>query len=350
MRLINSLVLFLFLSNSIHSQVKDDTVAKVNGEPIFLSEIEKIKSNFKEQYPDFGRLSSDELNRIALDKAIEEKLLKQEADKEKIKVFDWEVKNEIDNLKKRVAISEGISEINTSKIDAVFNEKLRQQNMSIEDLKENIKKKIMMEKVIDKNVKSKIKKPTDDELKKFFEDILKASKTGVQDNLSDEEKEFYSILAERLKEAFGERVRYRQILIKPNSYTEADKKRAYEKAVSIRERIINGEDFEDIAVRESSDFSAKNGGDMGYVVRGNLPENLEKVVFSLNPGQISEPIWTDFGYYIIQVVEKKIAEKPRFERIKPDLENILMQKRFAQEVDNYLKELKKRAAIEVYKK
>lgn len=355
MRLISSFILFCLGLSLLHSQVKqvkDDIVAKVNGEPIFLSELERIKLTIKEQYSDFDftKLTSDEVNRIVLEKAIEEKLLKQEADKEKIKVFDWEVKNEIDSLKKRIAAYEGIPEGNTLKIDSIFNEKLKQQNLTIEELKENIRKKIMIEKVIDKNVKSKIQKPKEDELKRFFDDIVKVSKDGSLNSLSDEEKEFYQLLAERLKEVFGERVRYRQILIKPNSYSDSDKKKAYERALSIRERILKGEDFEEIAFKESADLSAKNGGDMGYVVRGSLPESLDKVIFSLNPGDISEPVWTDFGYHIIQIVEKKIAEKPRFDKIRLDLENILLQKRFAQEVDNYIKELKKKAVVDIYRK
>lgn len=346
---------FIILSCiSLSAQVKDDTIAKVNGEAIYLSEIEKMKENLKQQYLEFGAQmpSSNDIFSIALDKIIEEKLLMQEAEKEKIKTFDWEVKQEIDNLKRRIAISEGMSDLSNQKIDFIFNEKLRNQNITMDELKNNIKKKIMMEKLVEQKIKSKLKNPTEEEVKRLFDDIIKIMKSTYSINSSpQDDKEFYFMISERFKEVFGERVRYRHIVIKPLSYNDADRKVATQKAESIRKRILSGEDFEEIAVKESADLqSAKNGGDMGYVFRGSLPENLEKVVFSLNPGEISDPVWTDFGCHIIQVTEKKIAEKPKFELVKKDLENILLQRKFAEAIDNYVKELKKKASIEIYKK
>lgn len=352
MRSISS-VLILASCLSVYTQVTEEVVAKVNGKPIYSSEVEKMKEAIKHEELNLGvRVSSDDLSSIALDKIIEERLIIQEAEKEKIKVFDWEVKQEIDNLKNRLALSEGIPNPSPQKVDSLFNEKLKNQGITIEELKNKIRNKIMMGKLVEQKVKSKVKNPTEQEIRRFFDDIVKImSSTGSLDSLSQEDLGFYLTISERFKEVFGERVRYRHILIKPSSYTEVDKKTALQKAHSIKQRILAGEDFEDVAAKESADLeSAKFGGNMGYVFRGSLPESLENVVFSLNPGEISDPVWTDFGYHIIQVVEKKIAEKPKFELVKKDLENLLFQKRYSQAIENYINELKKSAVIEIYKK
>ncbi|MCX7905807.1 MAG: peptidylprolyl isomerase [Elusimicrobiales bacterium] len=318
---------------------------------IYLSDVEKAKESLK-QHPDFSlhSFSSDELFKVALDKVIEEILLKREAEKEKIEPYGYEIEEEIKNIKRNIAISEGLSDFQSKKVEEIFNEKLKQQNITLQELKDNIRKKIQVEKLLDSKIKSKVKKPTESELKNFFDDIMKVFKSTTNLNFgSDEENEFYLALSEKIKEAFGERVRYRQILIKPNSYNEIDKKKATEKALNIKKRILNGEDFESLAALESHDImTAKNGGEVGYVFRGDLPQNIENVVFSLNPGEISEPIWIDMGCIIVQVIERKIAEKPKFEKIKQDLENILMQKRYMQEVKNYISELKRKANITIY--
>ncbi len=357
MRNTNSLslaALIVIISLHLSSQVKEEVVAKVNGEAIYLSEVNKMKKEITQQYYDYSlkQPSQQQLTKMAIDRIIEEKILKQQAEKEKIKVFDWEVKNELDNLKKHIALSQGIDDPSSTKVESIFTEKLKAQNITIDELKENLRKKILIEKLVDQKIKPLIKKPTEEEVRKFFNDIISVSKKSQDMNFSsEEEKEFYTNIAERMNEIFGERVRYRQIVIRPLSYTDQDKKKAEEKALLIRQRILNGEDFEEIAANESADtFSAKNGGDMGYVFKGNLPPSLESVVFSLNVGEVSKPVWTDFGCHIIQVTEKKIAEKPKFEKVRQELENILLQKKFSQEVDKYIKELKKSASIEIFQK
>lgn len=71
---------------------------------------------------------------------------------------------------------------------------------------------------------------------------------------------------------------------------------ALAKARAIRKRILAGEDFAKVAEVESDDLP-----DLGEVTRGQLPADVEKVAFSLKPGDISEPVKTSFGYHIIQV-------------------------------------------------
>ena len=343
MKIISSFLIILFTVVSVASEgivAKEEIVAKVNGKPIYLSEVEKMKNRIEHYNRSRGvRIPpSVDVFEIALNALIEEKLIMLEAEKEKIKVYDREVEKEIDEMRKN---------------DPYFDERLRSQNITIDDLKNDVKKKIITARIFEQKIKPQIKPLPENEIKKFFDEIIKImrSTSPIESIVNEEDVDLYRIMSRRFKEIFDERVRYRYILIRPSSYTEAGKKAAIEKAYAIKQRVLAGEDFEDIAYAESADReTAKDGGDAGYVIRGDLPESLEKVVFSLKPGEISDPIWTDSGYYVVEVVEKKIAEKPKFNLVKGDLENILMQKKYDEALQKYVEKLKSTAQIEKYKK
>ncbi len=78
---------------------------------------------------------------------------------------------------------------------------------------------------------------------------------------------------------------------------------------SIREEIIGGKSFEEAAQIESEDVgSAEQGGDLGEFGRGRMVKEFEDVAFALQPGELSEPVRTQFGWHIILVEEKKTGE------------------------------------------
>ncbi len=76
------------------------------------------------------------------------------------------------------------------------------------------------------------------------------------------------------------------------------------KAQRIVDSIKSGGDFADFAKRYSSDGSAAQGGDLGFARRGSFVKEFEEVAFTLNVGEISKPVKTQFGYHIIQLVER----------------------------------------------
>jgi len=77
------------------------------------------------------------------------------------------------------------------------------------------------------------------------------------------------------------------------------------KAQLIADSIKAGGDFVDFAKRYSSDGSASQGGDLGFARRGSFVKEFEEVAFTLNEGEISKPVKTQFGYHIIQLVERR---------------------------------------------
>ena len=87
--------------------------------------------------------------------------------------------------------------------------------------------------------------------------------------------------------------------------TEDDENEILEDIVAIREDIMNGMSFEETAKLESEDEgSAERGGDLGTFGRGRMVKEFEDIAFSIEPGEISQPVRTQFGYHVIRVDER----------------------------------------------
>jgi peptidyl-prolyl cis-trans isomerase D len=92
----------------------------------------------------------------------------------------------------------------------------------------------------------------------------------------------------------------------PRSVTAADSMAVRNRLIALRDRIIKGEKFEDVAKAESSDsVSASNGGFLGRGGKKRFVPEFENAAYALAPGEISQPVLTSFGYHLIKVDEKK---------------------------------------------
>jgi peptidyl-prolyl cis-trans isomerase D len=96
------------------------------------------------------------------------------------------------------------------------------------------------------------------------------------------------------------------ILSIPRVVSAADSAAVRARALALRDEIMKGAKFEDVAKRESADtISGAQGGSLGRGPRGRFVEAFEKAAFALTPGQVSEPVETQFGVHLIKVDEKK---------------------------------------------
>lgn len=101
------------------------------------------------------------------------------------------------------------------------------------------------------------------------------------------------------------KVEVKQIVIKP-IISEDKKKKLRKKLNSFRERVYNGEDFKMLATLYSDDpESAKNGGELGFVNRGELVPEFERAAFRLKEGEISEVVESKFGFHLIQLIKRR---------------------------------------------
>ena len=78
-----------------------------------------------------------------------------------------------------------------------------------------------------------------------------------------------------------------------------------EEALSIKQKLDKGEDFSTLAQKYSKCPSGQDGGDLGYFARGTMVKDFETAAFNLKPGEISQPVRTQFGWHLIKVFDKQ---------------------------------------------
>ena len=121
----------------------------------------------------------------------------------------------------------------------------------------------------------------------------------------EEVKRFYEDIPKDSLPYFSTQVKVSQIVVSPE-IGRSQKDKVKKELMEIRDRILNGESFEILATLYSQDpGSAQNGGNLGFVGRGAFQPEFEAEVFKLKPGEVSMPIETQFGYHIIQLIEKR---------------------------------------------
>lgn len=118
-----------------------------------------------------------------------------------------------------------------------------------------------------------------------------------------------------------------------------------EDAEAIKAELAAGKPFEQLAAEKSTDPSAaQNGGDLGFFSRGMMVKQFEDAAFALTePGQISEPIESQFGWHIIKLEEKRQSQPPTLEEVGPQLQQQVLFERFEASVST----LKQGLAIEI---
>lgn len=115
----------------------------------------------------------------------------------------------------------------------------------------------------------------------------------------------------------------------------------------IRHRIASGEaDFATLARLNSVDNSATRGGDIGWVSPGDTVPEFESAMKKLQSGEVSEPVRTPYGYHLIQVLERRQAQA-NAERSRINARNQLREKKLAEAVYNWQRELRDRAYVEI---
>lgn len=170
---------------------------------------------------------------------------------------------------------------------------------------------------------------SEEDLQAYYEQNLTQYMTQERVDLAyvamslDQFAQDVEVTDEALQELYSQRAgqfaseeerRARHILV------EGDSDAARAKAEAALQRIQAGEEFATVAKEVSDDaVSAEEGGDLGYIQRGQLSGEFEEALFSLEEGEIAGPVKTDFGYHIIKLDEIKAPELPEFEEIRDEL-------------------------------
>jgi peptidyl-prolyl cis-trans isomerase SurA len=135
----------------------------------------------------------------------------------------------------------------------------------------------------------------------------------------------------------------RHILVKISKVMSDDQART--RLEQLRQRILNGESFADLAKRYSEDATAPQGGDLGWLSPGETVPAFEQVMNSLSPDQISEPVRSQFGWHLIQVLERRNKDMGE-EYKRMQARQILFQRRLEPAFEDWLSQLRGQAYID----
>jgi peptidyl-prolyl cis-trans isomerase SurA len=141
-----------------------------------------------------------------------------------------------------------------------------------------------------------------------------------------------------------EQAHVRHILVRTNELvSENDARR---KLLNLRDRIVNGVDFAELARLNSDDGSASRGGDLGWVYPGDTVPEFERAFTELKPMELSQPVKTPFGWHLIQVLERRTADMSS-DRKRVEARRALLDRKGDEAYQEWLRQLRDRAYVEL---
>ena len=115
-----------------------------------------------------------------------------------------------------------------------------------------------------------------------------------------------------------------------------------DEAKQVEEELKKGADFAELAKKKSKDPGASDGGDLGFFTKDQMVPEFSTVAFTLEPGKISDPVKSQFGWHVIKVEEKRNRKAPDFEQVKAQIETYVTRKAQA----DYVTKLRETAKVE----
>lgn len=362
-------IVFVFWGVGSFSSKKEGRVALVNGEPITVEEYRQTYENLVEQLKSrFGSSMNDEMikmfqvKRQALEKLIDQKLLLKEARDLDLQVSDSEIAGAIRKI--RAFQTAGVFDrhlykniLNRNNLAPEEFEMIQRQSMLMEKIRSLVTScvkvsdneamqwfkwddaEVNIDYVLFKPELYKDIKPSAEELRLFFGKHKTSYKTEPQIktaylyfdsetytekvNISDEEiKDYYEASPEEFKNQKTVEARHILIKIRRDANPETVEK-ARTKALEIMKMAVEGKDFAELAKQYSEGPSKNAGGQLGAFKKEEMVKPFSDKAFSMNAGDISEPVRTDFGWHIIKVEKVNEEFTLSLDDAKPEIRKIL---------------------------
>ena len=295
-----------------------DVVAQVNGKKITKDDLINQARQMQAKMAQDSRGQrvpqlDDAFYKQVLDGLVAQTLLLQDAQRQGVQVSDEELKPQMAALRGRFPD------------EAAYKKALEQEGLTEKELQE----KLRQEAVIQKYVGTKV-----------FNEV------AVTDQAA---REFYDKNQAQMQRP--ERAHLRHILIRVEpSAAPADKEKARAKAEDLLKRLKGGEDFAKLAAENSDDPNSKvRGGDLSWISRGQTPPPFEQAAFALTrPNDLSGVVESQFGYHILQLVEREAASTVPFEEARPRITQMLQQRQAGERLQARVADLKKKGKVETF--
>lgn len=296
-----------------NGQVVEDVIVQVNDQIINRSDLERAQEQLVQdaQQSNASPAEIADRQKTLLRDLIDQQLLLSRGKELGINP-DAEVIRRLDEIRKQ------------NKLDSMedLEKAARQQGISFEDFKANIRNGIITQQVVRDEVGRRLQ-------------LTQAAEAAYYE-------------AHKADFAQPEQVRLSEILIPlPDNATDTQIAQAKEKADGIARQIKAGDKFEDLAKLISGGQTAAQGGDLGLFKRGALAKVLEDQTFDLQPGQNTAPIRTRQGFVILKVTEHQVAGTPPLKEIEPQVQEAIYSEQMQPALRTYLTKLREDAYIDI---
>ncbi len=290
-----------------------DAAVSVNGKILKKSELESLVKDrlamLKEKIPaDKQKEVKEDIKKRLVEEFIMRTVLNEEITRKKIEVSEQEIKITKDKIQASLPPNKKLSDF------------LKENRISQEDMIFLIK----VEKFANKEIGNKLK-PTQKEINKFYQE--------------NKDKLFLS----------PESVHVRHILVSVNK-DDSEKIKAEKKAKieNLRKQLLNGGDFAELARKNSDCPSKEAGGDLNFIKKGQTVKAFDDAAFSQEKNAMGPVIKTEYGYHVIQVLDRKPARTIALGEVKDRISAFLEQQNKSKAFTDILKKLQQNAKITTY--
>lgn len=287
---------------------------RVNGQIIpeeaVQFELDRLVKFYSEQIPSSEVVAQmDALRQRAQEQAIGAKLLMDEAQRLDFQVTDEDVQGRLTQIKKQLGG------------DSKFVELMRRQNLSEELVCESIRRGLRVDMLVERCSQG-VAEPTEADLRAHFD-----SHAGEYTQ--------------------PDRVHAQHILIAVPSNKSEDHAVARSRIMEVKRQIAEGAEFSDLAAAYSDCPSGrKAGGSLGWVDRGTTVPELDSVLFSMEPGEVSDVVRTSLGYHVVRKIAEQAGGPSEFDDVREKIREFLRHVARGQAISAYVAELKAKAVIE----
>ncbi len=288
-----------------------EIVAKVNGQPVNRGEFERAVRDVETRAgrpvpPDLR----DVLYRQVLDRLVSYRLLAQESATREVTVPDAELDQRLTEVRQQYPSEQS------------FQQALTQRDVTLEELREETRLDMGIAKVVDT-------------------EILDLTSVGEQE-ISD----FYTKNPAEFRQAEAVRASHILIRLEPDA-DEATRAQRRLVTEALLRRLKAGEAFAALARSHSHDRSGENGGDLGFISKGDLVPVIEETAFALGPGELSDIVESPFGFHIIQGGERRPARTVPLAEVSDRIRGYLEEQARLRETEAFIERLKARSQIEI---
>jgi peptidyl-prolyl cis-trans isomerase SurA len=294
--------------------VVDRVICVVNNDAITLYELDEAEAHYvyeNKQQPETEQ-ARQELRDQLLNNIIENRIQLQQAEREKIVIEDSDIQEQVADIMKKVNASSARE----------FDDVLKSQGLTLDGLKKRIREQLLVQRLIRRKVALRIS-VTEQEIDRY----LAANRGKLETGLTFEAHHML-FLPEAGKDEEGWQA-------------------ARRKAEHVYALLLEGQDFAELAKKFSEDASAKDGGSLGTLKRGELAPDIEQEILRLQPGESSTPFRSAVGYHLFRLDAKESLAGSALTQARSQIRDILYRDKYEARLKEWLAEIKQRAIIDI---